>query len=88
MAESAKEGTVSLEYALKNLCTPNGKEISINHVRGSNMYSLSFVGGGEAPPDFDSLFTSRIEAATRAQAYILKKFKELETKSKPTKVLG
>ena len=52
--------------------TPNGKEIEIVQHRSGRGYLVRFVGGGEAPEEFDQMFTHPRDAEDTIRAYLAK----------------
>jgi hypothetical protein len=58
------------EDALKNLKTPNGKTVRIEPIRGTHCYKLSWDEGGEAPKEFESIYTGITHAQNAAIAFL------------------
>lgn len=52
--------------------TPNGKEIEIVQHKSGRGYHIRFVGGGEAPEEFNQMFTHLMDAESTILAYLAK----------------
>lgn len=52
--------------------TPNGKEIEIVPQPTGHGYKVKFVGGGEAPEEFNQTFTSPVDAEITIRGYLNK----------------
>lgn len=50
--------------------TPNGKEIEIVIDNSGRGYRVRFVGGGEAPEEFDQVFTHPMDAEVVVKGYL------------------
>lgn len=76
----ATNEALSREYALKNNLTPNGKEVTHESVRGSHLYRIRFVGGGELPQELGGTYTSIPEVQSVISSYLRARWGEAEIK--------
>lgn len=72
--------TLSMEFALKNNLTPNGKEVIGEPIRGGHLYRIKFVGGGELPAALEGTYTSLPEVRGVIQSYLKARWEEHTTK--------
>jgi len=65
------------------MITPNGKQIDI--VPKGSHYKIQFSSGGELPSSLSGLFTSRGEAETAVNVYLICKERSVKTRKSTKK---
>ena len=81
MTESALN-QVTRDQAIKDLITPNGKQLGIYHVKNTALYKVAFQSGGELPKELEGMWTDTSRAHDAAQKYLKKRWDEAEKPSK------
>lgn len=64
------------DQAIKELITPNGKQVGIYHVKNTALYKTAFQSGGELPPELNGMFTDTHRAYEAARKYVERRWKE------------
>lgn len=70
------DAELSMEFALKNNLTPNGKEITFEPIRGKHLYRIKFVGGGELPDHLSGVYTSVPEVQSAIRCHLKARWEE------------
>lgn len=73
---------VTRDQAIKDLITPNGKQLGIYHVKNTALYKVAFQSGGELPKGLDGMYTDTSRAYDAAVKYLKKKWDEAEAPSR------